>query len=90
MGEGGVKNPGKLPTSFMDGLKVLRNGNRILIRNAAEVSYLLKNMADQQRKDADDLMMALAEMEAKAANMEALVVARKQVECAKPPEKSDT
>jgi len=35
-------------------------------------------MADQQRKDADDLMMALAEMEAKAANMEALVVARKQ------------
>ena len=47
-------------------------------------------MADQQRKDADDLMMALAEMEAKAANMEALVVARKQVECAKPPEKSDT
>jgi len=35
-------------------------------------------MADQQRKDADDLMAALAEMEAKAANMEALVVARKQ------------
>ena len=90
MGEGGVKNPGKLPTSFMDGLKVLRNGNRILIRNAAEVSYLLKNMADQQRKDADDLMAALAQMEAKAKNWETLAAVRGQVECAKPPEKSDT
>ena len=47
-------------------------------------------MADNQRKDADDLMAALAAMEEKAKNMETLVVVRKQVECTKPPEKSDT
>ena len=44
-------------------------------------------MADNQRKDADDLMAALAQMEEKAKNMEILVVARKQVKCAKPPGK---
>ena len=43
--------------------------------------YLLKNMADNQRKDADDLAAALAEMEAKAKNWEAMVAARGQVEC---------
>ena len=90
MGEGGVKNPGKLPTSFMDGLKVLRNANRILIRNAAEVSYLLKNMADNENKDVEDMMAILAQMEEKAKNMERLVVLRRQVECAKPLEKSGT
>jgi len=40
--------------------------------------YLLKNMADNQRKDADDLAAALAEMEAKAKNWEAMVAARGQ------------
>ena len=90
MGEGGVKNPEKLPTSFMDGLKVLRNASRILIRNAAEVSYLLKNMADNENKDVEDMMAILAQMEEKAKNMERLVVLRRQVECANPPEKSGT
>ena len=64
--------------------------NRILIRNGAEVSYLLKNMADSEKKDIEDMMAVLAQMEEKAKNMETLVVVRKQVECAKPPEKSDT
>merc|ERR1711963_1322394 len=40
--------------------------------------YLLKNMADNQKKDADDLATALAEMEAKAKNWEAMVAARGQ------------
>ena len=43
--------------------------------------YLLKNMADNQRKDADDLAAALAEMEAKAKNWETMIAARGQVEC---------
>ncbi len=47
-------------------------------------------MADSQIKDADDLMASLAQMEEKAKNMEMLVDARKQVECAKSPEESDT
>ena len=47
-------------------------------------------MADAQNKDADDLMAALAQMEEKAKNWETLAAVRGQVECAKPPEKSDT
>ena len=70
--------------------KVPRNKKRILIRNAAEVSFLLKNMADAQNKDADDLMAALAQMEEKAKNWETLAAVRGQVKCAKPPEKSNT
>ena len=62
--------------------------NRILIRNVAEVSYLLKNMADS--KDVEDMMAILAQMEEKAKNWETLAAVRGQVECAKPPEKSDT
>ena len=41
----------------------------------------MKNMADNQRKDADDLAAALAEMEAKAKNWETLAAVRGQVEC---------
>ena len=51
--------------------------NRILIRNVAEVSYLLKNMADS--KDVEDMMAILAQMEEKAKNMERLVVLRREV-----------
>ena len=60
--------------------------NRILIRNAAEVNYLLKNMADNESKDVEDMMAILAQMEEKAKNMERLVVLRRQVEsgCKKP------
>ena len=47
-------------------------------------------MADSEKKDIEDMMAVLAQMEEKAKNMETLVVVRKQVECAKPPEKSDT
>ena len=47
-------------------------------------------MADTQRKDADDLMAALAQMEEKAKNWETLAAVRGQVECSKPPEKFDT
>ena len=54
--------------------------NRILIRNAAEVNYLLKNMADNESKDVEDMMAILAQMEEKAKNMERLVVLRRQVE----------
>ena len=54
--------------------------NRILIRIVAEVSYLLKNMADS--KDVEDMMAILAQMEEKAKNMERLVVLRREVECA--------
>ena len=51
--------------------------------------YLLKNMADNQRKDADDLAAALAEMEAKAKNWETLAAVRGQVNQKKnPKEKS--
>ena len=50
-------------------------------------------MADAPSKDIEDMMAVLAQMEEKAKNMEKLVVQGdlgKQVECAKPPEKSGT
>jgi len=46
--------------------------------NAVEVSYLLKNMADNENKDVEDMMAILAQMEEKAKNMERLVVLRRQ------------
>ena len=47
-------------------------------------------MADNENKDVEDMMAILAQMEEKAKNMERLVVLRRQVECANPPEKSGT
>ena len=43
-------------------------------------------MADSEKKDIEDMMAVLAQMEEKAKNMETLVVVRQQVKCAKPPE----
>ena len=40
-------------------------------------------MADSEKKDIEDMMAVLAQMEEKAKNMETLVVVRQQVECAK-------
>ena len=45
-------------------------------------------MADSEKKDIEDMMAVLAQMEEKAKNMETLVVVRQQVECAKPLQKS--
>ena len=68
----------------VDKQQSIRDVKRILIRNAVEVSYLLKNMADNESKDVDDMMAILAQMEEKAKNMERLVVLRREVECTKP------
>merc|ERR1711988_1384373 len=63
----------------MGNSKLLREKHGLSTVFLIELSeYLLKNMADNQRKDADDLAAALAEMEAKPKNWETMIAARGQ------------